>query len=265
MQIGTWSAALLAMALLGGCSQEAPPDAQDGSMAANGAQLASTPAEETSDEGSDEGEPDTYPPTTEQGMYGYQYEIMPFPPPLGPNGESRTFQANSTAAFGFTGDVTFSALPLRENEVIHQIRMEGANGLSYDLAVVPNGGVDAISTIDWSKLMMTPVGMADYLKAQETSDIPLTTSELIEPGTLVFVFEVITIGKSGKPSDAPGCGNDRYIAITAPSDGSWDELPFTIATFSPGPWPPADSSRNCGVLGYTAAELSNEGLSGVIR
>jgi len=259
MQIGTWLVALLSMVVLGGCSQEAPPEAPKAPPAASGAQVAAPQAtlapQVTPDEGSDEGEADFGSPTTEQEMYGYQYEIMPFPPPLGPNGETRTVEAGSTAAFGFTGDVTFSLIGEADHTVIHNVRMQGANGLSYDLALVPDGGVDAISTIDWSKVMMQPVGMADYLKADETSDI--------EPGTLVFVFEVIRTGKTGKPSDAPGCGSDRYIAITAPSDGSWDELTFTIATFSPGPWPPADSSRHCGTALYGSAELSDSAISSI--
>jgi hypothetical protein len=257
MHNGIWPTALLAIVLLGGCSQEAPPEAPKAPAAASGAQVAASEArlapQATPDEESDEGEADPGRPLTEQAMYGYQYEIMPVPPPLGPNGESRTFEAASTSAYGFTGDVTFSLIGEVDYTTVHDVRMQGANGMSYDLAVVGDGGVDAISTIDWSKVMMQPVGMADYLKADETSDI--------EPGTLVFVFEVIRTGKTGKPSDAPGCGSDGYIAITAPSDGRWDEAPFAIATFSPGPWPPADSSRHCGTALYGAAELSDSAIS----
>lgn len=256
MHTSAWPTTILAMLLLAACSQEAPPEAAKGPVAAGEKQVAASPAapepQAASDEGAEEEEGDAGPPTTEKEMYGYQFEVMPFPPPLGPNGEKRTFEADSTAARGFTGDVTFSALPIPENSdsPTHPVRMQGANGLSYDLRMVENGGVDAISTIDWSKIMMIPVGMADFLKASAKSDKPVKTEDLADPGTLVFVFEIIKTGKSGKPSDAPGCGNDRYVAITAPSDKNWDDTPLVIATFSPGPWPPADSSRNCSAAIY---------------
>jgi hypothetical protein len=257
MQTRTWPNALLAIVCLASCSQEAPPQAPKQTAAAGGAPVAASQAtlapQATPDEESEEGEADPGRPSTEHGMYGYEYEIMPFPPPLGPNGQSRTFEAASTSAYGFTGDVTFSLIGEVDYTTEHDVRMQGANGMSYDLAVVGNGGVNAIGTIDWSKVMMQPVGMADYLKADEKSDI--------KPGTLVFVFKVIKIGKTGKPSEAPGCGNDGYIAITAPSDDSWDTATFVIAAFSPGPWPPADSSRHCGTFLYGPAELSDAKMS----
>ncbi len=67
----------------------------------------------------------------------------------------------------------------------HPIRMQGANGLSFDLRLVANGGVDAIPTIDWSMIMMRPIEMVDYLRATACTDKPAESSGLIEPGTLV--------------------------------------------------------------------------------
>ncbi|MBU6318379.1 MAG: hypothetical protein KGS00_01895 [Alphaproteobacteria bacterium] len=241
--------ALSAMIVLVGCSQEAALEDAEGSAGVGGAQTDT--ALGNPDEGSDEGEADPGPPRTEKEMYGYQYEIMPYPPPLGPNGETRTFDSDSTSAHGFTGAVTFSALPIPEtwDSPTHPVRMQGANGLSYDLRMVEDGGVAAIDTIDWSEIMQRPIGMADFLRAPAESpdtDIPA------EPGTLVFVFEVIKPGAPDEVSDAPGCATVRYIAVTAPSDEDY----LTLASFSPGPWPPADSARNCGIFNYAPAQPS---------
>jgi hypothetical protein len=250
MQIWTWRVALLSMVVLGACSQEAPPEAPKAPAAAGGGEVAAPQAtlapQPTPDEEYDDVDAGPGMPTTETEMYGYQFEIMPYPPPLGPNGESRTFGAGSTSAFGVTGEyVTFSSIGEADYTFTHDVRMQGSNGLSCDLELVHDGGVDAISTIDWSKVMMQEVGMAEYLKfADETTDWP---------ATLVFVFKVIGTGETGKPTDAPGCENDGYIAITAPTPGlgnSWDERGLTIATFSPGPWPPADSSSHSGTSHY---------------
>jgi hypothetical protein len=130
----------------------------------------------------EEGEADLGRPWSEQGMYCCHYEVMPYPPPLGINGETTTFESGSTSAHGFTGAVTFSLLPIPDGRDTpsHPLRMQGATGLSRDLSNVPDGGVDAISTLVWSEIMMRPIGMADYLS--EAAE---------EAGTLVFVFEIM--------------------------------------------------------------------------
>jgi hypothetical protein len=243
MQTKTLIAALLALGLLTACTQAAPES--EAAVAEVAVPEPEAEAPEASIE-EDEPEADLGRPWNEQGMYCCHYEVMTYPPPLGSNGETTTFDSDSTSAHGFTGAVTFSVLPFPDGwkSPTHPVRMQGANGLSYDLDIVADGGVDAIGTLDWSEIMMRPIGMADYLS--EAAE---------EAGTLVFVFEV-------KPADAveaapagPSCGRaPRYIALTAQWGGPGEDY-LTLATFSDGPWP-ANADRLCGVFNYAPGVIS---------
>jgi hypothetical protein len=233
--------ALLALGLAAACTQAAPASE---TLAAE--TVASEPEAEAPEDPieEEEGEADLGRPWNEQGMYCCHYEVMPFPPPLGINGETATFDSNSTSAHGFTGAVTFSQLPIPEGSTAPtHLLMEGANGLSYELRIVDDGGVDAIGTLDWSEIMMRPIGMADYLS--EAAE---------EAGTLVFVFEIMQTGAAEAAPAGSTCAAPRYIALTAQRIGP-DEDYLTLATFSGGPWP-ADPARLCGVFHYTPGVIS---------
>lgn len=222
---------LAGLCLLAACNPAAPQKAQQAEPV-NPAIASDGAAEDAEDA-------DPGLPQTEQAMYGNQFDVLTYAPPVGLNGETQTFDSTSTSAHGFTGTVTFSALPIPDgwDSPTHPIRMTGANGRTFDLRIVENGGVEALKTLDWSKVMYQPIGMADYLNGKTT-----------EPGTLVFVFEVI------KPVPAPIVKNDlpcasdtRFLAVTA-QHGEADGL--SLATFSTGSWPPANPEGHCGTYHY---------------
>jgi len=179
-------------------------------------------------------------PTTEQEMYGYQGEVMPYPPPMGMNGETAWLEAASTTAIGFTGNVVFSGIP-KENEPTQWLHMQGENGLAYDLQIVDGGGVDAIGKLDWSKIMMEPIGMEDYLKEKTE-----------QSGTLVFVYRVMRAVIPAQVTNGGLCRKIGYLAITTNSPSKNTR----VAAFGPGSWPPKDSSTLCG--SYTYAPLEQE-------
>lgn len=234
--------ALLALGLIAACTPAAP---------ASGAVVAETATPEPEAEApedlieEEESEADLGRPWTEQGMYCCHYEVMTYPPPLGINGETTTFEPASNTARGLTGNVSFSLLPMPEgwDSPTHPIRMQGENGLTYDLRVVVDGGVNAIGTLDWSEIMMRPIGMEDYLN-EVTED----------PGTEVFVFEVI---KSSEGEDIPGdspCMTDRYVALTAQYGGP-DKDYLSVAMFGDDSWP-ATEDRFCGGYSYAPGVIS---------
>jgi hypothetical protein len=192
--------------------------------------------EDYDDSGEEEEEEEDYDkPSTEAQMYGYMYEVMTYAPPLGLNGESHSFESASSTSNAFTKDITFSVLP--SDEVTQYVHLQADNGLAYDLRIVEDGGVKAIGSIDWSEIMLTPIGMEDYLNGK-TDD----------PGTLVFVFEVLkeTVPKAAFNGGLCSKEKTGYIAITAPSD----DRPLTLAAFGKGQWPPKDLSTLCGSFGY---------------
>jgi len=236
------TAALLALGLLAACTQATPPGEPAAAETAALEPEAEAPENPMQEE---QGEADLGRPWSEQGMYCCHYEVMPYPPPLGINGETTTFESGSTSAHGFTGAVTFSVLPIPDgwDTPSHPLRMQGATGLSLDLSIVPDGGVDAIGTLDWSEIMMRPIGMADYLS--EAAE---------EAGTLVFVFEIMQTGAAEAAPAGTTCATPRYIALTAQRMGP-DEDYLTLATFSDGPWP-ATEDRLCGVFNYTPGVMS---------
>jgi hypothetical protein len=234
--------ALLALGLLAACTQAAPASELAVAETATPAPEAETLEASFEEE---EGEADIGLPWNEQGMYCCYYDVMAHPPPLGSNGETTTFDPDSTSAQGFTGAVTFSLLPIPDgwDSPAHPIRMQGENGLTYDLRVVADGGVNAIGLLDWSEMMMRPIGMADYLNGA-TED----------PGTLVFVYEIMPASETEAAPAGPACATPGYIALTAQWGGP-DEDYFTMATFRGGPWP-ADSARLCGIFNYTPGVVS---------
>lgn len=172
---------------------------------------------------------------TESQMYGYMYEVMTYAPPLGFNGESHSFSSASSTSNAFTQDITFSLLP--SDEITQYVRLQAANGLAYDLRIVQDGGVNAIGIINWTEIMMMPIGMEDYLNGK-TDD----------PGTVVFVFEVLKETVPKAAFNGGLCRKDKtgYIAVTAPSS----DRPLIIAAFEKGEWPPKDLTTQCGSFGY---------------
>ena len=242
MQTRTLIGALLALGVLAACTQAAP--AGEPVAAETVAPEPEAEAPEVSIE-EEESEADLGRYWTEQGMYCCHYEVMTYPPPLGINGETTTFEPASNTARGLTGNVTFSLLPMPEgwDSPTHPIRMQGENGLTYDLRVIEDGGVNAIGTLDWSDIMLRPIGMEDYLN-EVTED----------PGTVVFVFEVI---KSSEGEDIPGdhpCMTDRYVALTAQRGGP-DKDYLSVAMFGDEPWP-ATEDRFCGGYSYAPGVVS---------
>jgi hypothetical protein len=244
MRTKTLIAALLALGLLTACTQAAPE-----SEAAVAEVVVSEPEAEAPEASfeEEEGEADLGQPWNEQGMYCCHYEVMTYPPPLGWNGETTTFEYGGRVGEWFTGAITFSLLPMPDgwDSPTHPIRMQGENGKSADLRIVPDGGVNAIGTIDWSHILGRPIGMAAYL-AGATEDA----------GTLVFVFEVIEANmKLLEFNDDPACQTPRYVALTAQQMGP-DKDYLTVALFRDGPWPPADSSSMCAIYHYDVGVIS---------
>jgi len=242
MRTRTLTGALLALGLAAACTQAAPASE---TLAAE--TVASEPEAEAPEDPieEEEDEADFSRPWNEQGMYCCHYEVMTYPPPLGSNGETTTFEYGSRHGQSFTGAVTFSLLPMPDGWATHPIRMQGENGLSVDLRIVGDGGVDAIGTLDWSHILGRPIGMAAYL-AEATED----------PGTLVFVFKVIEANrKLLEYNDDPACQTPGYIALTAQWGGP-DVDYLTLALFRDGPWPPADSSSICEVYIYDVGVVS---------
>ena len=236
--------ALLALGLLAACTQAAPASEPAVAEAVAPKPEAEAPEESFEEE---EGEADLGQPWNEQGMYCCHYEVMPYPPPLGINGETTTFEYGSRHGQSFTGAVTFSLLPMPDgwDSATHPIRMQGENGLSVDLRIVDDGGVDAIGKIDWSQILGRPIGMAPYLAGAAE-----------DAGTLVFVFKVIEANrKLLEYNDDPACQTPGYIALTAQWGGP-DEDYLTLALFRDGPWAPADSSSMCAVYNYDVGVVS---------
>ena len=219
--------------LISACSQKAAsPGPEPKQKAAAVSQTSATTASSAGAE--PDGEPDFGPATTEKEMYGYQYEVMPYPPPVGPNGEVARFDPDSNTAIGYTGKVVFTSIP-KANEPTQWLHLQAENGLAYDLQIVDQGGVDAIGKLDWSKIMVEPIGMKDYLN-HKTDD----------PGTLVFVYKVIHETIPAKSLNGGFCPKTGYIALTAHSQ---DEH-LMVAAFRAGPWPPKDDSAYCGAYSY---------------
>ena len=244
MQTKTLTAALLALGLIAACTPAAP---------ASEAVVAETVAPEPEAEApedlieEEEAEADLGRYFSEQGMYCCHYEVMTYPPPLSINGETTTFEYGERPGQSFTGALTFSVLPMPDDwdSPTHPLRMQGENGLTVDLRIVPDGGVNAIGTIDWSHILGRPIGMAAYL-AEATED----------PGTLVFVFEVIEANRKLREFDEdPACQTPRYVALTAQWGGP-DKDYLTLALFRDGPWPPADSTSMCALYHYDPGVIS---------
>lgn len=244
MQIRTLIGALLALGLAAACTQAAPESeaaVAEGVVAETEAEAPEPYIEE------EEPEADLGRYWSEQGMYCCHYEIMPYPPPLGINGETTTFEYGERPGQSFTGALTFSALPMPDDwdSPTHPLRMEGENGVIVDLRIVPDGGVNAIGTLDWSHILGRPIGMAAYL-AEESEDA----------GTLVFVFEVIGAKRKLLEFDEnPACQAPQYVALTAQSMGPDADF-LTLAMFSEGAWPPADSSTLCAIYHYDPGVIS---------
>ena len=236
--------ALLALGLAAACTPAAP--ASEAVVAETVAPEPEAEAPEDSIE-EEEGEADLGRYFSEQGMYCCHYEVMTYPPPLGWNGETATFEYGERPGQSFTGALTFSALPIPDDwgSPTHPLRMQAENGLTVDLRIVVDGGVNAISTIDWSHILGRPIGMAAYL-AEATEDA----------GTLVFVFEVIKANRKILEFDEdPACQTPRYVILTGQRMGPDADF-LTLALFRDGPWPPADSTSMCALYHYDPGVIS---------
>lgn len=187
-------------------------------------------------------------PTDEQGMYGFHGEIMPYPPPMGINGETTHFEPATNKATSYTGEVVFSGIP-KAREPTQWLHMQAENGLAYDLEIVRGGGVDAIGKLDWSKIMTQPVEMQDYLSGNV--DLPIT---------VVFVYKVMREHVPRTAANGGLCKKTGYIAISVSHALDY----ITVAAFEKGPWPPKDASTHCGVFGYAMTE-EDAGLQNGMR
>lgn len=242
---------LCGVLLTAACGPQAPaPQPKEKKVVASAA--APTPpanAVSPAAESGEEEEHDDGRPTDEQGMYGFYGEVMPYPPPMGINGETTHFEPASTTATSFTGPVVFSGIP-KEGEPTQWLHMQAQNGLAYDLQIVDGGGVEAIGKLDWSKIMMQPVGMEDYLNEKADDRV-----------TVVFVYKVMNEQVPPKAFNGGLCKKKTgYIALTASHAVNY----ITVAAFSPGPWPPKDDSTLCGTFAYGMTE-KDAGLQNGMR
>lgn len=227
---------LCGVLLAAACGPQAPaPQPKPKKVVASAAPPASTAdAVSPTAEYGEEAEAEGSRAIDEQGMYGFEGEIMPYPPPMGINGEITHFEPASTTAISFTGPVVFSGIP-KEHEPTQWLHMQAENGLAYDLQIVDGGGVAAMGKLDWSKIMTQPVDMQDYLNGDADSV------------TVVFVYKVMneyipaTAAKGGLCKKKTG-----YIALTVSHQLNY----INVAAFSPGPWPPENASTLCGVFTY---------------
>jgi len=234
---------LYTVLLTAACGPQAPAlPAKDKKVVASVAAPAPTPASNETAVSpaapSDEEEHDDSRPTDEKGMYCCELEVMPYPPPMGLNGETTHFEPESNTALGLTGRIVFTGAP-KANEPTQWLHMQAQNGLAYDLQVVDRGGVDAIGKLDWSKIMMQPIGMEDYLNKK--SD---------EPGTVVFVYKVMREFIPAKSINGGLCPKTGYIALTV----NRQRLDMMLVAFRPGPWPPKDDSTFCGSYRYVLSD-----------
>lgn len=224
--------ALLATAC--GPQASAPQPEQKKVVASAAAPAPTADAESPAAQSGEEAEAEGSRAIDEQGMYGFEGEIMPYPPPMGINGEITHFEPASTTAIGFTGPVVFSGIP-KDGEPTQWLHMQAENGLAYDLQIVDGGGVAAIGKLDWSKIMTQPVDMEDYLSGEADSV------------TVVFVYKVMKEYVPPKSFNGGMCKKKTgYIALTASHQLNY----INVAAFGPGPWPPKDASTLCGVFTY---------------
>lgn len=169
--------------------------------------------------------------------------IPPAPQP-GPGGPAAVvtkpakFSALSKTAEDTTGSIELSQLMGGAPTDPPHMRLEAANGVSYETSLIEDGATKA--KLDWSGIFKSPIDLNSRNMDDPTVDVHLIAKETVPPKTL---------------NGAGGfCGKDKTYALAiAFPIGVMNGAHMGIAAFKGTAWPPKDASALCGVYEYSPA------------